>query len=318
MKNRYLLAHDFDGTAFDTFSPSPNGMGVEKAYQSSLDDIFGEGVGKWFLTTHGLHNKTPSQAISDLLNGVDEQKQQLISSAHSFFKKHDGDFGNLIPESKNGALTWNQDSPQITITQMLVLQKLKYLLKEIGQRNNKGETWPQPCKGFLEFITAISQLKKENFPIDTAVISSGHETFIKRTFEVWNIAQPDTIVTEDDLRQRTHPIDPGIRFKPGVFPLALAHYKWLKKQKLGELSFIGEAVISKKRIAYIGDDENKDLGMAKKGNVDGYLFPNTSWEQLTSAITCNKHSLDGRSIREVLFPFKNGVEATYARRKERL
>lgn len=318
MKNRYLVACDFDGTAFNTFLSSPNGMDVKEAYRQSLDDIFGQGIGEWFLANIGLNNKAPSQVITDLLSNADGHRERLMSNAWSFFEAQRGNLGDLIPECRDGTLSWNHDFPEITLTQMLVLKKLKHLMDEVGKQNGDGKVWPQPCEGFLNFAKIVSNFKKGGLPVDIAIISSGHESFIKKVFETWNIQQPDVLVTEDDIRQRTHPIEPEIRFKPGVFPLALAHHKWLKQQGLSGTALIGEVIPSKKRIMYIGDDPDKDIKMAQKGHVEGYLFPHTSWKQLAGALTNNKHLLDGRSLQEVLPHLRKGTEAFHVKGKERL
>ena len=307
-QKRYLVGADFDETSFHTFSPSPNGMNVQKAYCLSLDDIFGKGTGEWFFTNIGLNNKAPSQIIGDLFSRAEEHKQRLLSNALSFFEAHEGHFGNLIPECRDGTLFWNSDFPEAAIIQMLILKKLEYLMAEIGNPDIEGKIWPQPCKGFLEFTGTVSQLKKENVPIDTAIISSGHEAFIKKVFETWNIPQPDILVTEDDIRPRLYPNDPQVRFKPGAFPLALAHYKWLRKQEETSASRFRDAQDSKKRIFYIGDDPHKDGLMAKNCKITGGIFPIISWEEITASLKQNHYLMDGRPIEEMLIFAKKSIE----------
>lgn len=306
VRKRYLIGADFDETAFHTFSPSPNGMDVKRAYRLSLDDIFGENVGDWFFINIGLNNKTPSQVITDLLGREDGHKHRLMSNAWSFLEKQQGNFAALIPECADGSLSWNHDFPEITMTQMLVLQKLKYLMNEIGKQDKDGKMWPQPCKGFLEFMDVASQLKKEGTPLDTAIISSGHEAFIKRVFGVWNISLPDVLVTEDDIRPREYPQEQERRFKPGVFPLALAHRKWIKQQKVA--STLEEAQASKNRIFYIGDDPHKDAQMAERSRIKVGLFPSTSWEEITNSLKRNRRLFDGRPIEKILTSAKNRAE----------
>ena len=317
MYKRYLIATDFDGTAFHTFTKSPHGIGVNEAYQLSLDDIFGEGIGKWFFENIGLDNRTPLQTIVDLFDKLSEHKQHLILNAFKFLEKQQGSFGNLIPESNEGTLNWNHNSPETTVTQMLVIQKLRYLMKEIGERDGEGKIWPQPCQGFPEFNKTIAELKRQNVPIDTAVISSGHESFIRKVFEIWGITQPDILVTDDDIRTRLYPSDLAARFKPGAFPLALTHHKWLKLQNLDCQSFFKEAQDSKKRMYYIGDDPRKDGLMAKNGKITGDIFPQKTWEDISFALKENARLLDGRAIEGIMNIKANRIEFNTCRNPER-
>lgn len=316
---RYLIASDFDETLFHTVSsPSPNHIDVNKAYQLGLNDIFGDGAGEWFFKQFGLQGRTPSEVIMEMLNYAPTH-QKLIDNSKDFFDKTNGNFDYPIPECENRRLIWNNDSPQATITQMLVGQKLAYLLREIGKVGVDGSVWPRPCEGALDFIHIVNQLKQEGKPVDFAIISSGHESFIKRALDTWDAPQPDILVTEDDIRPRQHPQDPERRFKPGVFPLALTHYKWLAQQKLtGKDGLVHEGNESKKRIAFVGDDQKKDMLMAQQGGVEGFYYPQTSWQTLGNALLQNKDRLDGRPIREILRPQQIGVEAfAVGARKER-
>lgn len=296
---RYLIACDFDGTLFHTFSPSPNGINVQKAYQLALDTIFGKGAGEWFFDLFGLQGRTPSEVIAQILNW-DERK---LNQAYRFYETEEGKSGHLIPECKDGQLAWDYDRPETTITQMLVGQKLKYLLNEVGQSDGNGKLWPQPCKGVLGFFRVIQQLKKGGIPIDVAIISSGHEVFIRNVLDLWRIPYPDIIVTEDDIRPKKLPSEPERKFKPGQLPLALAHQQWLKQQNLlrGNVNLIELGQESKQRIMYVGDDPRKDTLMALRGRIPShYLYPYTPWRAISETLLENKHLMDGRPLSKIL------------------
>lgn len=311
IKPRYLIASDFDGTLFDTSKPSPSGMTVLKAYVQSLDDLFGEGVGNSFFSINRFHGESPSQIIQNVLT---MDTPHLIDNAKKLHQEQNGNFQRIIPESQNGVIHWNYENPQVTLSSMLVLKKLGYLLQEIGTRDQLGNPWPLPCDGALDFLRTLQSLREEGVPIDLAIISSGHESFIRKVLDVWNIAQPNILVTEDHVRLRQFPIDPEIKFKPGVFPMALAHFKWLKDQGLPVSEETGSD--TRTRIMHIGDTPTKDLVMADGAGIrSNFLYPHTPWESIIKALKTNRHLLDGRPFAEVFGNALNKKEATYTELK---
>lgn len=310
---RYLLVADFDGTLYDTSKPSPSGMTVERAYVRSLDDLFGEGTGEYFFSIYGFHGEAPSQIIQRFLEIND---RQVIDNAKEIHKEQNGNFPKIIPESQDGKVPWNAEEPQATLTSMLVISKLGYLLQEIGTLDKDGNPWPLPFEGVVDFFRSLGSLRKNNIPIDFAIVSSGHETFIKRVLEVWRIPQPDILVTEDNLRLRKFPQEAEIKFKPGVFPIALAHFQWLKSQGISASRETGSD--TRKRIMHIGDNPTKDLVMADRAGIrSNLLFPATSWTSITEAFTTNMDLFDGRPFADILKPQLVGVENVGGRRLER-
>lgn len=302
---RYLFASDFDETAFHTISkPSPYGMDVNRAYTLALDDIFLKlGLGRWYTFSFGHQNHSPSEVIQLVLDNFGI-RNDLLHNAKKFFDKSQGSWNNLIPECKDGNLVWNTNAPEQTITQMLVVQKLKYLLEDIGERDKEGKLWPQPCKGFMEFMDSVHSLKSHGYPVDTAIISSGHEVFIKKALDLWRIPHPDILVTDDDIRPLRFPEDPAVKFKPGVFPLALAHFKWLSSQT----RIPNDREESRARILYVGDDPIKDGRMASHAKILGYRFPSTPWEAISDLLLENRHLLDGRPLLKIVSTLRDGLE----------
>ncbi len=304
---RYLIGMDYDGTLFSTHLSSPNGINVKEAYYRAISDIFGYPIAEMFLIS-GLQNRAPSEIIADILHAhrsgpeFDEARVNLLARAHSFFETQEGHSGYFIPECKNGEVEWNEKSPVRTVTEMLVGRKLHYLLDEIGQSGEDGEMWPQPCGGALDFLKIAGELHEQGYPLDVAIISSGHDSFIEKSLDVWNVPKPQILVTDDDIRPRTYPLELERRVKPGQIPLALAHLKWLKQQGLlhEDSLVVQEGKETKTRIAYIGDDIEKDLLMAHRGKVRSYLYPWTSWQDMTESLWVNKDLLDGRPITEIL------------------
>lgn len=301
---RYLIVSDFDDTLFRTSEPSPTGMTVQKAYIQSFDDIFGKGTGELFFSINGFHGEGPSQIIKTLLN---TRGQSLIDNASQVHREQNGNFPRIIPESQDGKIKWHNERPEMTLTPMLIIQKLSYLLREIGTLNKNGKPWPLPCEGVLDFFQSLDSLKKEGVPIDFAIVSSGHESFIKRVLDAWNLPQPDILVTEDDLRLREFPKEAEIKFKPGVFPVALAHFAWLRNQGLTFSKEIG--LNTRTRIMHIGDTPTKDLVMADRAGIaSNFLYPSTSWEAIIEALITNKDLLDSRPFSEIFATNRDGKE----------
>ncbi|QQG44463.1 MAG: hypothetical protein HYW86_00920 [Candidatus Roizmanbacteria bacterium] len=310
---RYLLACDFDGTLFETYNPSPNNISIKKSYELALDAIFGSGIGQRYLRLFGLYSKAPTEIVKELLEWA-KYNENWINKARDFFDREGPNIKDLIPEMQNNQLTWDETSPEKTISQILVGQKLRHLLEEIGKSGEDGQIWPQPCEDALIFLRTVDELKKEGVPIDMEIISSGHESFIRRTFDTYQLTQPDILVTEDDVRSRKYPTEMKRRVKPGQFPLALAHFKWLDEQGLIDysvdgISVINEAASSKKRIIYFGDSIEKDFLMAKRGNIDSRLYPFTPWKVISETLVTKKHLLDGQPI-EGFFPMPDDLRET--------
>lgn len=307
---RYLIVSDFDETLFHTIAvESPNKMTVKKAYELAIAKIFGE-LGTYIFENIGLHGRTPSELTSDILDWAEDEKANLIKKALDFFNGEGAQVAQLVPESKSSSLIWNEKFPEVSITQMLVGTKLRYLIDEVGKKDWAGEMWPRRCAGALEFLHTLEALKRKGIPLDFAVLSSGHELFIQKSFEVWDIPPPDILITDDDIRPREYPKEQEKRSKPGVFPLALTHFKWLRHQGISsdDPAFMVIAEESKRRMLYVGDDPYRDGLMHHRAKVKGYLYPYTPWEAIAQALKENQLMLDGRPFAEIFVTERNGVE----------
>ncbi len=292
---RYLLGSDFDQTLFQTFQPSPNKLSVPTAYHLALGDILGQKgqfFGKYFL------NHAPGELVAEVFkwyrppeqlkdddkayrSGIEEAYQELIGSALAFYQREGEAIASLIPEGRGGGITWDKDNPLKTITTLLVGKKLHYLMTEVGQKDAEGNIWPMPCNGAAQFWRTATTLRQEGVPLDIAVISSGHDAFINKTFDVWDLERPQVLVTDDDVRPLSELFEPERRYKPGTLPIELAHGKWLIQQGVENPSAHATKE-SKRRMMYIGDDIHKDLGMAIYYKVEGYVYPYTSWEAIAN------------------------------------
>lgn len=327
MKPHYLLVFDFDGTAAQTFEPSPNGIGVNEAYAKSIEAIFGEKGLTAYQQIGGLQNRAPSELVNLLLSH--DSTEELIDNASVFFVENHRELAGCAPSYQGGILEWDSTNPEKTITEMVVRQKLLYLAGEIGTRFPDGQVWPKPCEGFQEIWQIIRLINlDEKCRLTTAVVSSGHETFIRRVFaEVLKLQPPDILVTEDDIRWREYPTEMTRRVKPGQLQFALAHKEWLDIQRSpfdnGE-SLVNVARGSRARMIYFGDDPSKDGQMAKVASVVFGLFKDGQsytvngneqfsfgdWRDIGERLSNNQEGLmEGRPLAEIFLRQPNTIES---------
>jgi len=180
---RSTFVLDFDRTVADTFIPSPNGFGVEKNYELSIEELFGPGVLALYRSQGGLRNRSPSEVVAELGVGRDHDETVML-------------------------------------TEELVRVRLARNLSEIGRPMANGCIWPPLCTGFAEFWWEVRKLTQCGH-IRTAIVSSGARIFIEATFRTHGLEPPAVIVTDDDMRARPDiPVDQ--RSKPATPILDLA------------------------------------------------------------------------------------------------
>lgn len=318
----HLLSFDFDGSIARTFQPSPNGVGVHEAYALAIHDIFGSEGMQIYDNLNGLKNRAPTELTHLLLdNGSDE----LVQNATRFFTEQSHNLNGFVPPDKGVPLIWNSSDPYTVISELLVRQKLSYLLDQVGAESADGYMWPQPCRGFIPFWESVQELKENDIPITTAIISSGHQTFIEKFFDQWQLKQPDIMVTEDDIRGKRNPRDISRRVKPGQFPLAAAHLSWLKSLGYDLYSINPElARETRNRIIYFGDDPIKDGKLANGRVVFGLMnedenlprenvVPNSfrfhDWTQISDILNAHQSELkNGISFQELFIESNMQIE----------
>lgn len=235
----YLLVSDFDGTIADT-AANPSGVGVIQAYEYAVGCVFGEEGLSLYQMLGGLRNRAPGEVAIELLGMRPEFEQEAMARIEP----------DILP-SLRGRRT------RSVIAEMLVHYKLELLMREIGLE------WPPLCTGFACFAEAIERFAKATFEI--AIISSGHDDFIKRTNGLHCIPC-SLMVTDDEMRTRRYPVDPTKRVKPAPFGFNLLVRRWLAAGPARDRS----------RVIYFGDDPNKDGGLAINAGVPFGLFNNGS------------------------------------------
>lgn len=143
-------------------------------------------------------------------------------------------------------------------TEYFVAAKLGELLSEISPE------WPQLYPGVREFFRAV---EGGAIPVDLAIVSSGHDEFIKRSFKAQDLKCPEILVTSDVIRNREMPH--RARYKPNPYQLAIAHKLWIDGRN--DLDDYG-----KKGMVYIGDDPEKDGGVAQRSRIPFIFVPFTT------------------------------------------
>jgi len=156
--------------------------------------------------------------------------------------------GELIKLLQNAIGMHDQSAN--TLTELYVQQKLSYLTPEIST------IWPRIYPGAKEFFQLAH---RGELPIDIAIISSGHDSFIQSVFEINGIPLPNILVTSDILRSRKM-LDRE-RYKPHPYQLAEAHKQWQRGRENVE-TYIGKTH-GKTNMAYMGDDPIKDGGACR-------------------------------------------------------
>ena len=99
---RYLLVSDFDGTIANTFSPSPNNVGVSEAYRLAVKELFGKKALKYYISAGGLKNRNPGEVVKSLQDqgfGGDVTAEDLVQAKLGYLLR---EIGPEWPKPCNG------------------------------------------------------------------------------------------------------------------------------------------------------------------------------------------------------------------------
>lgn len=238
-----LIAQDFDGTIAQTFQKSPSGIGVEEATEQAVDQVFGPLSTDRYRKKGGLRNRAPLEVVQELSPLVSAQEIQSLLAR-------------------------------------LIVSKLDILMTEIGTTFDDGTVWPRPVAGYIEFLESLQQARTEGQHIDTLILSSGHEPFIKKVYETWDITEPEYIIGQETTEERGL----GNVVKPSSTLMKLAHRVWSEGYGLSP-SFIGFQ-LAKSRTLYVGDDDNKDGQLARNSGVKFALIESSdtaeAWKKVAN------------------------------------
>jgi len=256
--NTRLIATDFDGTAAKTFERSPGGIDVDEAYVRAVDEVFGPSAVDQYFANGGLSNRAPIEVVQSLAPDARDRDLEALA------------------EGLNHA-------------------KLAILMGEIGTRFNDGSVWPRPTNGYLEFLKMLETTKAEGTPIDSLILSSGHESFIREVCKAWGVKQPDYVVAEERLRR----LKLAHHVKPSPTLMDVALNTWADDYKAsGETALLTSA---HKRTIYVGDDDLKDGQMARDSGVEFFLVSldtaNEVWPRVATRLGLARAASNGDLLR---------------------
>lgn len=239
LQNARLAAFDFDNTVANTFAPSPSGMDVNKAYDVALERMFGEA--NILRAIGGLKNRAPTELVRDI---VREHPRLLFAGLESY-DIHRNRLAKVIARGKGVPLVAVRNGNHETLFgELLVRLKLEILMDEVGPM------WPRPFEGILELFDDLRKLGKS-----LAIISSGHDPFIRKCFRVWGAPCAEIVLSDDDLRPLPGPLYQKV--KPSRM---LVHYV---------LMMAAQARLNVKwsDVVYFGDDIAKDGELARNADI---------------------------------------------------
>jgi FMN phosphatase YigB (HAD superfamily) len=265
-----LFVFDCDQTLAQTHKKSPSGLTVELAYARLIDEIF-ETCGM-LDAMGGLANRAPGELIEKVLR---IGKDKFVPSAKRYYALHKEGLSDLVPFGKgldlDVALAHGNDSG--FCTELLVRAKLKLLNQEQGVY--ESGMWPAPYDGVRSFLETLGDSH-------WAIMSSGHDTFITCMLRLWDVSYPEFMVTDDDVRGLSLPVQ--VVCKPSGF---LFDFLFAQAAALGH-------TFERARTLLIGDDPEKDGKLAKNSrikflcyNPEGKALPGgilefRHWDELTA------------------------------------
>jgi hypothetical protein len=228
--NARLAAMDFDNTVAQTFEKSPAGIDVQAAYAYAIDDVFDPDELSTYRASGGLQNRAPLEVVTSLMPGASPEELKAKE------------------QEMNRA-------------------KLSILLGEIGTRFNDGQVWPRPLPGYMDFRMSLEDARNDGIRIEDAIISSGHEEFIKKTFSAWSVNHPTHIVAVETMDR----VGYGHEVKPSPILMDIVRNFW--REGYG-LNFWRDASDDElRRIVFAGDDIIKDGQLAANSGVDFVHVP---------------------------------------------
>lgn len=253
-----LLACDFDGTIARTFEPSPNNLSVYESYRRAIEKVLGAQATQQYIEDGGHNNRAPEEIVGSLLHEVEKDK---------LLKK----------------------------TELVVQTKLGFSLKEIGVHPD-GSVWPLATDGFRQCWSDVQEKRQKGIAIDTTVISSGHTAFIEKTFDTWDLPRPDMLITHETLLALGDNLPTEKKVKPAPFMMDIAKNMWIELYGLDAREMPKDEELNS-RILYVGDDPEKDGGLAKNSGVEfvhlDNEIPEVAWQTAKHWINLGNIGLKG-------------------------
>jgi hypothetical protein len=220
-----LWVSDYDETQFHTIKEKPaSDIGVNEAYKKAIENLFGRQTLQRYVDSGEHQGRTPAEIVHDLEPDIPPEELP----AHS---------------------------------QRLIRIKVDTLLDQVGTKLEDGTRWPRPTTGFMSFMVDVEMLKEEDpDTLTTAIVSAGHAEFILKTYDLYGIAHPDILVTDDVMQEGWPHLSPVERAKPSRLPMDVVRSAWAESNPNGSLHRFN--------VIYTGDDQLKDGQLAFNSGVD--------------------------------------------------
>lgn len=219
------------------------------------------------------HNVTVASAYDTAIDQV--FGSQALARYHA-----NGGLGNRAPIEVVRQLAPDATaSEQTALLAQLDGTKLAVLLDEITPQ------WPQPTPGYLEFAQRLQSGRERGYRATDAIISSGHEPFIAKTYDVWGVQKPTILLAQGAISAMAAAENLTLPVKPSVAIMRFAHTAWRAQYGLEPTAQIPADEAT--RMSYTGDDSIKDGEMAIQSGVAFFLLNPADSQPTWNRLACS-------------------------------
>lgn len=232
---------------------------------------------------------TVAQTFKPSPNNIDVESSYLTAVDVVFGPKglaqyqNEGGLLNRAPAEIVGQLAPDaSDAEHTNLLRSLVTTKLAVLVGEITPE------WPEPTDGYRHFEAALSTHPNRG-DLSRVIVSSGHDPFIRRTYDTWGIPMPESIVAQEKLSAIATASGETLPDKPDRRVMEYAHMVWRGIDSITETRrrFRQDAP----RMLYVGDG-TADAELAANSGVH-FFHINTqqsaqTWIQVLRYLGANR------------------------------
>lgn len=220
------------------------------------------------------HNVTVASAYDTAIDAV-------FGARALMYYRANGGLGNRAPiEIVKQLAPEALGAEQVELLGRLDNAKLAVLLEEIT------EQWPRPTVGYHSFVQRLQSNRRRHDRITDAIISSGHESFIAKTYNAWGMQMPTIILAQEAISAMAMTEKIALPTKPSTTIMRFAHTAW--RANFGHPPTPQISASDAARMQYIGDDKMKDGQMAANAGIKFHLLdPSNSqkiWDRLAGEL----------------------------------
>lgn len=233
---------------------------------------------------------TVADTLTPSPNNIDVERGYLIAVEEVFGRpareryEHEGGLRNRAPiEVVQQLARGATDEEQHVLHTKLDAAKLGVLVNEISP------TWPRPIPGFEHYVKTLNAARRASVLIDTAIVSSGHASFIDATFRTWGIFEPTFMLEQDAMRAIAVARNEVMPFKPDSRIFGYATLLWRNAHKVPDGPFM-PTVSERRRMHYIGDGD-VDEQLAKNAAIPFFRIHAANTEHSWRTVSAYVESL---------------------------